>query len=45
VFNGEGVISAEELKAIQQRAKAPKNLWHGFISLSEEMSHKIRYAL
>lgn len=41
VFNGEGVISAEELKAIQTRAKAPKNLWHGFISLNEELSYKI----
>lgn len=41
VFNGDGVISSEELKAIQARAKANKNLWHGFISLNEEMSHKI----
>ena len=41
VFNGDGVISQKELKAIQERAKAPKNLWHGFISLNEEMSYKI----
>ncbi len=41
VFNGDGVISQEELKAIRQRAKAKKNLWHGFISLSEELGHKI----
>lgn len=41
VFNGDGVISSEELKAIRERAKANKNLWHGFISLNEEMSHKI----
>ena len=41
VFNGDGVISLKELKAIQERAKAPKNLWHGFISLNEEMSYKI----
>ena len=41
VFNGDGVISQKELKAIQERAKAPKNLWHGFISLNEDMSYKI----
>ena len=41
VFNGDGFISQEELKAIQQRAKADKILWHGFISLNEEMSRKI----
>lgn len=41
VFNGDGVLSAEELKAIRERAKAPKNFWHGFISLSEELSYKI----
>lgn len=41
VFNGDGVISQKELKAIQQRAKANKNLWHGFISLNKEMSYKI----
>lgn len=41
VFNGDGVITQEELKAIQERAKAPKILWHGFISLNKEASHKI----
>lgn len=41
VFNGDGFISQQELKAIQKRAKANKNLWHGFISLNEEMSRKI----
>ena len=41
VFNGDGFVSQEELKAIQQRAKADKILWHGFISLNEEMSRKI----
>lgn len=41
VFNGDGVIPQKELKAIQERAKAPKNLWHGFISLNKEMSYKI----
>ena len=41
VFNGYGFISQQELKAIQERAKANKILWHGFISLNEEMSRKI----
>lgn len=41
VFNGDGVITQEQLKEIQQRAKAPKNIWHGFISLNKEMSYKI----
>lgn len=41
VFNGNGVITQEQLKAIQQRAHAPKNIWHGFISLNKEMSYKI----
>lgn len=41
VFDGDGVLSKEQLKAIQERAKAPKILWHGFVSLNEEMSHKI----
>ena len=31
----------QKLKAIQERAKANKILWHGFISLNEEMSRKI----
>ena len=29
VFNGDGFILQEELKAIQERAKANKILWHG----------------
>ena len=29
VFNGDGFISQQELKAIQERAKANKMLWHG----------------
>ncbi|MCX4363592.1 MAG: hypothetical protein OSJ74_09475, partial [Clostridia bacterium] len=41
VFNGDGVITQEQLKTIQQRAKAKKNIWHGFISLNKEMSYKI----
>ena len=41
VFNGDGFISQQEFKAIQERAKANKILWHGFISLNEEMSRKI----
>ncbi len=41
VFNGDGVITQEQLKTIQQRAKAKKNKWHGFISLNKEMSYKI----
>ena len=41
VFNGDGIITQEQLKEIQQRAQAPKNIWHGFISLNKEMSHKI----
>lgn len=41
VFNGDGFISQEELKEIQERSKADKILWHGFISLNEEMSRKI----
>ena len=41
VFNGDGVITQEQLRQIQHRAHAPKNIWHGFISLNQEMSHKI----
>ncbi len=41
VFNGDGVITQEQLAEIKKRAQAPKNLWHGFVSLNEEMSHKI----
>ncbi len=41
VFNDQGGIIRQQLHEIQQRAKAHKNLWHGFISLNEEMSYKI----
>lgn len=41
VFNGDGVISQEQLADIKKRAHAPKNIWHGFISLNKEMSNKI----
>ena len=41
VFNGDGVITKEQLEDIKKRAYAPKNIWHGFISLNKEMSHKI----
>lgn len=41
VFNGDGVITQEQLADIKKRAHAPKNIWHGFISLNKEMSHKI----
>lgn len=42
VFNGAGMISADEVKEMQRRAKENKgNIWHGFISLSEEDSIKI----
>lgn len=41
VFNGDGVITQEQLADIKRRAQAPKNIWHGFISLNKEMSHKI----
>lgn len=42
VFNGNGMISAEEVSAMKKRIlDGEKNIWHGFISLSEEESHKI----
>ena len=41
VFNGDGVLTQAQLAEIQERAKAPKNIWHGFISMNQEMSHKI----
>ncbi len=41
VFNGDGVITQQQLKDIKERAKAPKNIWHGFISLNKELSYKI----
>lgn len=41
VFNGDGVIMQAQLADIKKRAHEPKNIWHGFISLNKEMSHKI----
>ncbi|MCM1440903.1 MAG: hypothetical protein NC131_17140, partial [Roseburia sp.] len=41
VFNGDGVITQEQLADIQRRAHAEKNIWHGFISLNKELSYKI----
>ena len=41
VFNGDGVITQEQLADIKKRAHALKNIWHGFISLNKEMSYKI----
>ena len=42
VFNGNGFFTQEGIKALQKRAQTgEKNLWHGFISVDEENSHKI----
>ena len=42
VFNLNGLIQAEEVKAMIQRARENKgNIWHGFVSLSKEESPKI----
>ena len=42
VFNGNGMISLEEVEAMKKRAQTgEKILWHGFISLDEENSHRI----
>lgn len=42
VFNGNGMISHEELELMKERLKKNKgHIWHGFISLTEEESHKI----
>ena len=42
IFNKNGMISAEELERMKARAQTgKKNLWHGFISVDEENSHKI----
>jgi hypothetical protein len=42
VFNGNGIISKDEIEKMKQRAQTGnKNIWHGFISLNEEMSYKI----
>ena len=42
VFNGNGFFTQEGIEALQKRAQTgEKNLWHGFISVDEENSHKI----
>lgn len=42
VFNGEGVIDKDEVKAMKERVKNNKgNIWHGFISLDKEHSEQI----
>ena len=42
MFNGNGVITDAELELMKERLKNNKgNIWHGFISLSEEESYKI----
>lgn len=42
VFNDKGMISKEEIAAMKGRLKENKgNIWHAFISLSAEQSHKI----
>lgn len=42
VFNGNGLLSEEKVAEMKERLKNNKgNIWHGFISLNEEQSHKI----
>ena len=42
VFNGDGIISKDELADMKFRAQSgEKNIWHGFISFDEEHSEKI----
>lgn len=42
VFNDKGEIPLEEIVEMKARVKENEgNIWHGFISLSEEESHKI----
>ena len=42
VFNGDGMISKDELADMRFRAQSgEKNIWHGFISFDEEHSEKI----
>ena len=42
VFNGRGILSQAEVAAMKKRIlDGEKNIWHGYISLSEEESHKI----
>ncbi len=42
VFNGNGMLSSDEVEEMKSRLKNNSgNIWHGFISLSEEDSQKI----
>lgn len=42
VFNGEGTLDKDEVKAMKERAQTgEKNLWHGFISFDKEHSEQI----
>lgn len=42
VFNGRGMLTQEEVAAMKSRVRdGEKNIWHGYISLSKEESHKI----
>lgn len=42
VFNQDGMLSKEEVKAMRKRAQTgEKNIWHGFISFNKENSNKI----
>ena len=42
VFNQDGMLSKEEVKAMHKRAQnGEKNIWHGFISFNKENSNKI----
>ena len=42
VFNGDGMISAEQVEEMKARLKKNEgNIYHGFISLNEEQSYKI----
>jgi len=42
VFNQDGMIEKQQLEAMKARIQANTgNIWHGFISLSKEESHKI----
>ena len=42
VFNDKGEIPFDEIAEMKERAKENEgNIWHGFISLSEDESHKI----
>ena len=42
VFNGDGLLSEEKVAEMKERLKNNKgNIWHGFVSLNKEQSHKI----